>query len=350
MTFGQLAVQNSTFTDNTAPLNGAAINVQGTGTLALVNSTLYNNRSGSSGGAVANLGTTTISDSTFAGNHASRGAGIFNSYSVTFNNNIFADNATVLPTSVNSTSAVAGPPFFGSNNVFYNNTAAGVVDDRDGYATTNFIAANAEPLAAIANNGGLTRTMAPTVDSAAICAGSLTFLPTGLDKDQRGLARTDGSCLDVGSVQISQPVAKRTTTTSLTVSANSVGTGTIVNLVATVLGDAPTGTVNFVDNGLPLSCSPALLVVGTTSSTATCATTFTSAGTHSITAIYSGDATFAQSTSSIAAIAVSLPVEPTPMLSPWMMLLLGGIVGAVVFLRLDRTNYCSFEAPQAAKK
>ena len=169
--------------------------------------TLFNNSSGGLGGAISSLGTVTVINSTFAANHASSGSVLATSNSnVTINNSVFADNvATDSPGAFNiaggSTLATA------SNNVFFNNTANGIPDDQTGYGTSNFIVATSQPLGALGNFGGPTQTMPPVLGGAAICAGSIALLPSGLTQDQRGFPRTSGSCVDAGSVQISQTPA-----------------------------------------------------------------------------------------------------------------------------------------------
>ena len=134
-------------------------------------------------------------------------------------------------------------------------------------------------------------------------------------------------------------VDKKTTTVTLSATPNPTNPGVPVNLVATVAGDPPTGTVSFSDNGVALPCSPVTLIAGTTSSTATCTATFTTAGAHSITASYSGDASFAQAASSVLALMVNVnvPAVAAPILDRWAMLMLCALIGMAVFVRLRRT-------------
>jgi hypothetical protein len=139
----------------------------------------------------------------------------------------------------------------------------------------------------------------------------------------------------VAAPQVKQTitVGKKTTTLTLTATPNPVITDAPVTLVATVVGDPPTGTVNFADNNVPLACSPVSLSVGATSSTATCSATFPTAGTHSITATYSGDGTFAQTTTALA-VTIDAPLVPAPVLDRWAMLLLSGLIGLIAFARV----------------
>ena len=81
------------------------------------------------------------------------------------------------------------------------------------------------------------------------------------------------------------------------------------------------------------------LIVGATSSTASCTATFTTPGTHSITASYSGDAGFAQAASSVLAVVVNpvaTPTVPAPTLDRWAILMLCALIGMVVFERFRR--------------
>lgn len=93
------------------------------------------------------------------------------------------------------------------------------------------------------------------------------------------------------SAVLSQTVNKVGTTTSLSSSANPSTVGASVTLTATVSPATATGTVQFLDGATVLGTStPA-------SGSATFSTTSLTQGTHSITAVYSGDATNATSTS-----------------------------------------------------
>jgi len=62
--------------------------------------------------------------------------------------------------------------------------------------------------------------------------------------------------------------------------------------------------------------------------------------THPITASYCGDAGFAPAASSALAVMVNVPhvaAVPAPILDRWAMLMLCGLIGTIVFLRLRRT-------------
>lgn len=87
------------------------------------------------------------------------------------------------------------------------------------------------------------------------------------------------------------PPAPAATTTTASSSANPAAPGAAVTFTATVTGASPTGTVAFADNGKAISgCSAAALAGAGNTRTATCTTSQLAAGTHSIVATYSGNA------------------------------------------------------------
>ena len=98
------------------------------------------------------------------------------------------------------------------------------------------------------------------------------------------------------------------TTTSLAASSSQITLGQSVTLTATVASTSgtgtPTGTVTFKDSGTQIG-------TGTldTSGSATLSTTGFAVGSHSITAIYSGDSNFASSISAPVSVTVSTPVK-----------------------------------------
>src|SRR6202011_5042578 len=89
------------------------------------------------------------------------------------------------------------------------------------------------------------------------------------------------------------------TTTALSSSVNPSVAGQSVTFTATVTANAPgagtpTGTVTFQDGGVNIAgCVNQALVAGS----ATCGVTYAGVGSHTITALYSGDASFSASTS-----------------------------------------------------
>lgn len=104
--------------------------------------------------------------------------------------------------------------------------------------------------------------------------------------------------------------SKRPTTTTLQTSTTSPATSETVTYTATVLpktpgGTEPSGSVQFRDEGAAIgTCSAQPLTPGTSSSAATCTLSYTTAGSHHITAKYAGDSNFTGSFSSAQTVTV----------------------------------------------
>ncbi|MBK9676552.1 MAG: Ig-like domain repeat protein [Betaproteobacteria bacterium] len=103
----------------------------------------------------------------------------------------------------------------------------------------------------------------------------------------------------IDDVRIGAPVAPAATTTGLASSANPAVAGVSVTFTATVTGAAPTGVVQFFDNGAVIGGCGAVALAGSGNSrTATCSTGGLAVGTRTITASYGGDGVNAGSSSS----------------------------------------------------
>jgi hypothetical protein len=97
----------------------------------------------------------------------------------------------------------------------------------------------------------------------------------------------DGSNLGSTSAALVQEVDRAPSTTTVTSSANPSTVGDSVTLTATVTGASPSGAVEFDDGGSAISgCETQPLSGGT----ATCVTGPLTLGSHTITAVYGGDA------------------------------------------------------------
>jgi titin len=123
------------------------------------------------------------------------------------------------------------------------------------------------------------------------------------------------------------PVA---TTTSVISSLNPSNFGQSVTFTASVSGSNPTGTVQFRDGGTNLG-GPVTLSAGT----APLATSALAVGSHSITAVYGGDASNMTSTSAALVEVVNAPggggpnvAAPIPAVSEWMLAVLALALGA----------------------
>ncbi len=192
---GSLAVTNSTFLSNSGADAGGAI--ANFGALTVSNSTFTNNSAGS-GAGINNYpaGTANVTNSTFAGNH---GSGITNSGTVNLKNSILADNAGGDCFNVNALT--------GSYNLFKDpasDHACGLTNGTDG----NIVGSDPS-LAALADNGGATQTMALQYTSIAIDAGDKTACNAAIGspdygaagEDQRGSDRNDLNC-DIGAYEM----------------------------------------------------------------------------------------------------------------------------------------------------
>ncbi len=296
---GTVTVTNSTLSGNTA--NGAAGSGGGirnfSGTLTVTNSTLsYNAANGSSGvgGGIDNGGTVTVTNSTFFSNTSSGGGGIFNGGTLTAVNTLIAGNTGGTAPDVSSGAFAAGS----KNNLLGDGSGAiGIADGTNGY----IVGHPARIDTTLGDNGTTngTQTLALLPGSPAINAGDLatclniTGTAPVAGKDQRGIARpqpSSGQC-DIGAYEYVFPA----TATTLAASPNpsAVGQSVIFTAIVTVSGGTPTGSVTFKDGATVLGF--AALSSGVASFT----TAGLAAGSHAITAAYSGDATSPPSTSAV---------------------------------------------------
>jgi hypothetical protein len=107
----------------------------------------------------------------------------------------------------------------------------------------------------------------------------------------------DSSHAAVSSTALSQVINKAASTSAVASSLNPAPPATNVTFTATVTGAAPTGTFDFKDGATNI-CSAVALAAGSGNvRTATCTTSALTAGTHSITAVFAGDALNSGSTS-----------------------------------------------------
>ena len=310
----------STLAQNTAFGNGAAIqnrndNGGETASLLVSNSTFSDNAVGNNsgqGGAIFNAAyfgpaQVTISDSTFARNSATNGASLYNEGSsatrkatMTLKNSIFQRGAntgmaTVTANFYNQSAAGA------TNSANSTITSAGnnLSDDSNNFLIQSTDRQNRDPkLGPLQNNGGPTQTVALLAGSPAIDAGN-----TALTTDQRGIARPQGSADDIGAYEFAVAApAKTNTTTTLGSTRNPSTAGQLVSIIITVRPTSGNGraggTVTLKDGATTVFSSP--LAVDTMGNGATAYNASNlSPGTHSFTAIYSGDANNNGSTSAV---------------------------------------------------
>jgi large repetitive protein len=139
--------------------------------------------------------------------------------------------------------------------------------------------------------------------SVAMVAGVATCTTTALTVGVHsitGVYNGSSSYVTSTSSVLTATVNQGATTAAVGSSLNPSVSGQAATYTATVTvvapaAGTPTGTVNFEDGGVTIAgCGAKTLAAA---GTATCAVTYAGAGTHSITAIYSGNASFAGSTS-----------------------------------------------------
>jgi len=109
----------------------------------------------------------------------------------------------------------------------------------------------------------------------------------------------DGSNAASSSGVLSQTVNGSSSTTGISTSLTPSTVGISVTFTATVSGASPTGTVNFKDGSTSISGCSGVTVAGSGNiRTAACATGALGAGSHGVSAVYSGDGSNSGSTSS----------------------------------------------------
>jgi predicted outer membrane repeat protein len=226
---GIININNSTVSNNTSDATGAGIAFfNSEGSVATINnSTITGNAAANAGGGVAvgrdfslNLNQSTISANSAAGVYLTYSGGGISIYD---DSGVITMSGTIVS---GNTSAVVGAADFGLYQYSGNKTGSftatnsiiGEVDPRITANGTNNVTSTDPMLGALADNGGLTKTMAPLADSPAIDAGPdpvATF--TGNGSDQRGApwVRIYGRSSDIGAFEVQpDPESATTTTTS----------------------------------------------------------------------------------------------------------------------------------------
>jgi hypothetical protein len=131
----------------------------------------------------------------------------------------------------------------------------------------------------------------------ALSGGAATCTTSGLSVGSHSITAVYGGDTNnqaSTSSVLTQTVNQATSATGLGSSANPSSAGQAVTFTATVTGASPSGSVDFKDGGTMIGGCGAQTLSG---GTATCTTSGLSAGSHSITAVYSGDTDNTGSTS-----------------------------------------------------
>jgi Bacterial Ig-like domain (group 3)/Pectate lyase superfamily protein/Fibronectin type III domain len=318
---GKVTATNSTICNNSASGIGGGIYSAGA-PLLVTDSTVSGNSAGSNGGGIFNQSSMlSVGDSTLSGNSAQSGGGIFNSHGtlITADATVSGNSAAVTGggifstaganSTLNGTIIASSTPgdLYGTFKGSYN-----LISDGSGRLSSlhhNILGTTSSPidamLAPLGDFGGPTETMPPLPGSPVLSAGaSFSIGASVITSDQRGLARPTNTSSNIGAFQ-SHPGD-----TSLSSSTSFVTYGVPVTFTATVVPSAtgtPTGTITFMNGST---------VLGAANLDASAQATFTSSslsiGSDSITAVYSGDASFLTSTSSALSEVISpLPAAPS---------------------------------------
>src|SRR5271166_3250227 len=253
--------------------------------------------------------------------------------SATLQNGVAALAITTLPAGSDSIKAV-----YNGNGIYSGSTAPVVTQTVTGSATTTTLTATPNP-SIVGGSVTFVATVAPAtatgtvqfLDGATVlgtgtlASGTASFSTLALTQGWHYITAVySGDANDTTSTSavITQVVnAKPTTVTTLTATPNPSTVGASVTLVATVSPASATGTVQFLDGATALATGT--LANGTTSfSSSTLAQ-----GAHSITAVYSGDANNAGSTSVVLTQTVKTPTATSVTATPN-----PSIVGAAVTL------------------
>ncbi len=214
-----LTMTDSAFADNTAVSNGGALYSAGVATVA---SSLFERSQATNGGAIENVGTIELTNATLSGNRASGEGGAIRSLGEAANlvvrNSTITDNtagsfgggivenssqsAQLLNTIVAANTSVAAADVSGQF-VDQGHNLIGQAEGAAGFTRSLLVGSAANPLnprlAALADNGGSTKTHLLQTDSAAINAGANESLPAF---DQRGTSRVVGAAVDIGAVEL----------------------------------------------------------------------------------------------------------------------------------------------------
>lgn len=256
---GITALESCTLSGNSTTSPGGAI--RNDGTLTLTQCTLSGNHSDDSGGAIVNATANplTLIHCTLSGNSVTNlGGGIMiASGMATVTNSIVSGNAAASGKDIWAAGPTGGITRVGANFI----GAFGKTPDAPDNGP---VAITADPLLGpLADNGGPTKTMALLAYSRAIDAVPAAEIISGLDSDQRGLARSYGSGPDLGAYESGDANFTADGLTLFTrVPAGLIGTGVFFEISAysdfllpTAIISTRAGTPNAVgsDNGERLS-------------------------------------------------------------------------------------------------
>ena len=212
-------------------------------------------------------------------------------------------------------------------------------------ATITFTAtvSGASPTGTVQFKDGGTNRGDPVALNAGVASYSTNALAVG---NHTITAVYSGDANNAGSTSgaLTQTMAQASSSTTLNASVASLTPGQTLTLAATVSGYAPTGSVQFKDGGVDLGGTVTLV-----DGSASYATNTLIVGSHSITAMYSGDPNNVGSTSAVASVSVAAVAGPSggvgggatnadiPTLPQWGLILLGCVLLGVAHRQRPRT-------------
>ncbi|GEM_PF-1280250 len=284
-------IDSSTFDHNHATADGGALYAQlGANISTFVNNTVaYNTADMSAAGIyLTDSGTTAnIVNSTIAHNNADANADDVGDIGGLFVTG--GANADLMNTLLAGNFGATMPDCNTFNSNDFNLVEHSQNCTITGTTTRNILDQDPNLDANLTNNGGTTSTEILLAGSPAINAGTSAGAPA---VDQRGTTRPQSAGVDIGAVEM----VLASSTTVLSSSQNPGTANQAFTLTATVSGasGAPTGTVSFFEGATPVGAGPVTVDAG---GLASVDPTDLSLGTHTYTAVYSGDNVYNGSTS-----------------------------------------------------
>jgi CSLREA domain-containing protein len=250
---------STTLTDCTVSGNSAGGTAGGffmvNGTTTLTNCTVSGNSSGGDGGAMYNIYVNaTLTNCTVSDNSALGGGGLYNGRGTTTEN---LGNSIVAGNTAGTSPDVSGGFTSLGNNLI------GEADGSSGWVGSDLTGTVAAPLdamlAALANNGGPTQTMALLPGSPAIAAGNIALIPSGVTTDQRGpgFPRIVNGTVDIGAVEFGGSTGESQTISFSTLANQTYGAAS-VDLTASASSNLP---VSFAIISGPATISGSVLTI-----------------------------------------------------------------------------------------
>ena len=223
-----ITIIDSTFSNNTADnCYGGAIDIDGNGnTVVIANTTITGNSAAAGGGLSIDTGNdVSLLMNTISGNSATSTDALYSGGGIHMTGIEGAPTLTMVGTVVSGNTAAAGPADIGVGSssttglfpITADNSLIGDIDSRLTITGTGNVTSTAPGLGALADNGGLTKTMALLSTSPAVDAGPSavpTFTGNGFDQRGTGFDRVSGTKSDIGAFEVQAAPPATTTTTA----------------------------------------------------------------------------------------------------------------------------------------